>query len=234
MRLYIIRHAEPDNPRQTITEQGHREAEALSRRMERLEPDKLYVSPLARAIHTLRYTADKLGKQAETLEWIQEIPHEKLLVQPWGALSPWDIPGEKLRGPGNPPTLETWGQFPELASFDAAGIYRHIQSESDQWLAKLGYVRDGGRYRIARANRDRIAVFCHNGFALTWLAHLLDIPLHLMWSGFWLPPSSVTTVLFDERSDSWAVPRCIGMADVSHLYEAGIPVSTHGLKANTE
>ena len=39
-------------------------------------------------------------------------------------------------------------------------------------------------------------------------------------------------ILFDERSDQWAVPRCIGLADVSHLYQAGLPVQPSGIKAN--
>ena len=77
-----------------------------------------------------------------------------------------------------------------------------------------------------------MAVFCHGGFGLTWLAHLLEIPLSLVWSGFWMPPSSVTTILFDERSQEWATPRCIGFGDVSHLYEAGLPVRPRGIIAN--
>ena len=64
--------------------------------------------------------------------------------------------------------------------------------------------------------------------------HLLEIPLPLMWAGFHLPPSSVTTVLFDERSEQWAVPRCTGVGDVSHLYAAGLPVQPAGIKANVD
>jgi hypothetical protein len=75
-------------------------------------------------------------------------------------------------------------------------------------------------------------VFCHGGFGLTWLAHLLALLLPLVWSGFWLPPSSVTTMLFDERSPEWAVPRCIGLGDVSHLYAAGLQVQARGIMAN--
>ncbi|MGN6699643.1 MAG: histidine phosphatase family protein, partial [Thermomicrobiales bacterium] len=80
--------------------------------------------------------------------------------------------------------------------------------------------------------RDRIAVFCHNGSAQTWLAHLLAIPLTLFWSSFWLAPSSVTTVLFDERSTDWAVPRCLSVGDLSHLYAAGLPAQPKGILAN--
>ncbi|MDQ4100550.1 MAG: hypothetical protein M3121_08630 [Chloroflexota bacterium] len=67
-----------------------------------------------------------------------------------------------------------------------------------------------------------------------WLAHLLEIPLSLVWVGFWLPPRSVTTVLFEERSSKRAAPRCIGLGDVPHLYAAGLPVRPHGIKGNVD
>jgi hypothetical protein len=70
--------------------------------------------------------------------------------------------------------------------------------------------------------------------SVTWLAHLLDLPLTLVWSGFWLAPSSVTTILFDERSTVWATPRCLGVGDVSHLYAAGLPVQPAGITANVD
>ena len=80
-------------------------------------------------------------------------------------------------------------------------------------------------------NSERIAVFCHGGFGLAWLAHLLEIPLALMWSGFWLPPSSVTTIFLEQRTETWAVPRCVGLGDVSHLYAAGLPIQPRGIHA---
>jgi probable phosphoglycerate mutase len=38
--------------------------------------------------------------------------------------------------------------------------------------------------------------------------------------------------LFDERSPEWAVPRCIGLGDVSHLYAAELPVQARGIIAH--
>jgi probable phosphoglycerate mutase len=78
--------------------------------------------------------------------------------------------------------------------------YDTLCRESDAFLARLGYGREDGRYHMLHPNRETIAVFCHLGFGLTWLSHLLELPFPLVWSGFWLPPSSVTTILFEERS----------------------------------
>ena len=132
------------------------------------------------------------------------------------------------------PTRENWHELPEFANPLYRETLQFVKDNSDAFFAQRGYVREGGRYRICQANRDRIAVFCHGGFGLWWLSHLLEIPLPLVFSGFFLPPSSVTTVLFDERSSTWAVPRCLGVGDVSHLYAAGLPVSNSGVKANCD
>lgn len=70
--------------------------------------------------------------------------------------------------------------------------------------------------------RKTVAVFCHGGFGLTWLARLLQMPVSQVWSSFYLAPSSVTTVLFDERSLNKAVPRAISVGETGHLYAAGL------------
>lgn len=234
MRIYLIRHAEPDNPNQTITEAGHLEAKALAKRMEALKLDRMYTSPLARARITMQYTSELNGLSAEVLDWTQEIPNFHVQVPPWGRLTAWDVPGEIVRDQATMPTHGDWHGLEAFAETPVRETYERIAAHSDQFLKQLGYERDGGKYRVLRSNREKIAVFCHNGFGLTWLSHLLAIPTSLMWSGFTLAPTSVTTILMDERSEQWAVPRCLGVGDVSHLYAEGVPVSSHGIKANVD
>lgn len=232
MRLYIIRHADPDYPNNTITPGGHLEAQALAKRMASHGLDRIYVSPMGRAMDTMRYTSELLGIEPNVEEWTQELSL-KLEETPWGRLSHWDLPGEVIRSQDPLPTHHTWQELDYYRQTAAPDTFQRLKDCSDEFLARQGFERDGGKYRILRENnRDRVAVFCHGGFGLTWLAHLLEIPLTLMWSGFWLPPSSVTTILFDERSPGWATPRCIGLGDVSHLYEAGLPVKPRGIIAN--
>ena len=68
----------------------------------------------------------------------------------------------------------------------------------------------------------KIAIFAHGGIGLTWLAHLLEIPLTYFWTGFWLDPASVTVIHFEQHTDKWATPRCLIINDISHLREAGL------------
>jgi broad specificity phosphatase PhoE len=233
MRLFLIRHADPDYPNNTITEHGHREAAALADRLARLGLDRIYSSPMPRAYQTAEYTAKLLHLPIQIEEWTRElawrIEHPTL-----GRVPVWDVPGEEFRGDAGCLTLDSWDRLGCLSGADLRPLYEELQAQGDEYLERLGYRREGARYRVVRRNVEKVALFCHGGFGLALLAHLLHVPLTLAWSGFWLPPSSVTTVLMDERSDGWAVPRCTGLGDVSHLYAAGLPVQHRGLLANVE
>src|ERR1039458_4304819 len=233
MRLYIIRHAEPDYENNTITPRGHREARALAKTLKEEGLTRLYSSPLGRALHTAQYTAKATGLKVKVENWTRELSELKMdPIPPWEPLIAWDLPGEIIRENGEYLTHETWYRLPHWKPRHFQAAVRRGNRKSDAFLNRHGYKRVGGRYEARLENRERIAVFCHGGFGLTWLSHLLAIPLPLMWAGFWMAPSSVSTVLFDMRSRKWAVPRCIGFCDVSHLRLAGLPVSPHGIKAN--
>ena len=235
MQLYLIRHAEPHYPTDSLTDAGKLEAAALAVRMAReIRPDTLYASPMGPARATMRPTEEALSMSGTILPWAAEL---SLWSQegPWGLpLAHWDIAGHWIREDPNLAAHDTWYLRPP---FDEPAVrldFDRVCAASDGFLAGLGYERRGGRYACVAPHRRKIAVFCHGGLGLMWLAHLLEIPLTLMWCGFWLPPSSVTTILFDERDRAWAVPRCIGLGDISHLYAASLPRSNMGLKANID
>ncbi len=232
MQIWIIRHAEPDKDGQ-LTPQGHREAQALARRLQALKPDLIYTSPLARARDTMRYSAQALGLAYHVEDWLQERAHWLIDQEGLGRSTWWDIHGHTLRQLGPALAGDAWRG---VAPFNQGGFlreYDELCAASDGFLARHGYVRQGPVYRVTQANRLKIAVFCHGGFGLTWLAHLLMIPLPLLWAGFNLAPSSLTTVLLDERNADVATPRVLNLSDLSHLYADGVPRSFHGVKANT-
>jgi probable phosphoglycerate mutase len=234
MRLYIIRHGDPDYAVDGLTPRGHLEAKALAKRMANLQPDRLFVSPLGRARATAFYTEEALDRSAVVLDWLKEKSDWREEMPPWGNRTIWDIPGEIIREKTPPPLYDNWDQLSPIQGKGYAEKYQSLQRDSDNFISSLGYQREEGRYRPVRPNKEKIAVICHGGLGLNWLAHLLELPPALVWSGFWLAPTSVTTILFDEASKVWATPRCIGCCDVSHLYAEGLTVSTHGLKDNVE
>lgn len=232
MRIYIIRHADPDYENDTITPRGHLEAKALAERMLRENIDSIYCSPLQRAQHTMNYTRELTGLPFETQDWLAEIQNWQTRDTQGRPIPAWNVDGEIIRS--RRPLL-TNDNFYESEHFSNPSIrqgFTEIQSHSDRFMEAAGFRREDGRYRILQPSERKIAVFCHMGFGLTWLAHLLEMPLPLLWSGIWLAPSSVTTILMDTRSDQWAVPRCLGLGDISHLYDSNLPVSSQGIIAN--
>ena len=235
MQLFIIRHGDPDYANDSLTPAGRLEAAALATRLAtQIKPDTLFSSPMGRARATMRPSEEALSLQGTILDWAGELS----LWAPGGPWGPdnayWDVAGHWIRNVSALPTHDTWHQQPPFDAPIVRKDFERVKDASDKFIAGLGYQREGGRYACVAPNRKRIAVFCHGGLGLTWLAHLLEIPLSLMWSGFWLPPSSVTTILFDVREPAWATPRCIGLGDISHLNAAGLGRSNVGLKANLE
>jgi probable phosphoglycerate mutase len=229
MRIYLIRHAEPDYPNHTITARGHEEAKALAAYLKTIGLDRIYSSPVNRAMHTMKYTAELMGMEPTIEPWTQELSGWGKVEFAGENIVVWNNPGERVRSIVPPIDRESWKQAEPYRALTEK--FAEIQANSDEFLSRLGYVREGGKYRIVRRNREKIALFCHLGFGLVWLAHLLELPFPLMWSGFWLPPSSITTILMEERSAEWAVPRVLGMGAVTHLHAAGQKVSSAGLLA---
>lgn len=229
MRLYIIRHADPDYANNTITAFGHREAQALAPRLAREGVTRIYSSPLGRAVDTARYTAESLGLDVTIEPWMHELS-DMIISTDEGTFAAWDMPGALIRS--HPELLgcsEDVAGLPYMGDIPILEALGEIEDGSRALLSSLGYERDGPIYRCEAASRERVALFCHDGFGRVLISQLLGIPLGLLWAGLWLPPSSVTTMLFERRSPNIAVPRCIGFGDTSHLYEAGLPVRPRGI-----
>ena len=234
MRLFVIRHADPDYPNNTITAAGHREALALARRMKKLGLDRIYCSPLGRAVDTMQYTADALGMTPVVMPWLAELAWARIDQETLGPSTIWDVHGHTVHAHERSRLYTEWHTLPPFDHPDYLAGLDRIREDSDNFLTTHGYRRREAVYEILQANREKIAIFCHGGFGLTWLSHLLNIPAPLMWTGFFLPPSSVTTVLFDERAAAVAVPRCLGVGDISHLYAENLTMQPAGIKANLE
>ncbi|CAG7652416.1 histidine phosphatase family protein [Paenibacillus allorhizosphaerae] len=232
MRLYIIRHADPDYENNTITPPGHLEARALANRLSEEKIDAIYSSPMGRALHTMQYTAEITGLEPVIQPWLAELSGWKVPESSGKHSVAWNVDGERIRSHKPFPSSENWHSNPIYDQTDLNQRFLNLKKDSDLFLKELGYERNDGVYEIVRTNELKIAVFCHMGFGLAWISHLLELPLSFAWSGFWLAPSSVTTILFDQRTAARAVPRCLGMGDVSHLYKAGLPVQSSGIIAN--
>ena len=230
MRLYIIRHGDPDYANDSLTPTGRVEAAALGEYLAEMGLDRLFSSPLGRARQTAEYVSNATGREISTLEWTRELPYLPLIDD--DHISYLDLHGHLVRQENYQANPADWKAIPELQDVPLDEILLPIIAESDRFLASLGYERKNGVYSIHHPNEQKVAVVCHQGFGLLWLSHLLAIPAPLMWAGFFLHTTSITTLLFDERKPGLATPRCLGLGELPHLHCNQIPPGRMGIKAN--
>ena len=221
MLLYIIRHGDPDYKNDCLTAKGKREAEAVARRMCQVRPDKIYTSPMGRAIETAMPTCELLRKDYEILEWAREVEDDRLTEFPDGVKkSVTYVPNfyyrtEKNLNLGVNEAFNADG----FSTSNMKNAYDIITNGGRELLKKHGYVEENGIYRIENPSEEKIALFCHSCMGRTLISHLLHIPIHIMWSSFSYSFTGVTVIHFQNHKEGFTAPQCLSYCDLGHLYE---------------
>lgn len=229
MLLYIIRHGDPIYDPDSLTEKGKQQAQALARRLSTHGLDEIYTSPLKRARQTAQPTCDLLHIEPKVEEWTSENLAWKDLAGPIGpnGSRTWAFYAQNTRYK-TPEILAMGDRWYEAEPFCLADNpkegYERIQRASDEFTLRLGYQREGMVYRAVQPNEKRVAVFCHAGFGLTWLSHLLAIPPALFWATFDISHSGVTILNFQNHPDGMTAPQCLTLSDLSHIYADRLPL----------
>ena len=73
MLLYYIRHGDPIYDPDSLTPLGHRQAEALAKRLAVHGIDRIYASSSNRAIQTAQPTCEMVKKEMTVLDWCSEV-----------------------------------------------------------------------------------------------------------------------------------------------------------------
>ena len=228
MLLYILRHGDPIYNPDSLTERGHLQAAALAKRLARYGLDELYASPLIRAQQTAAPTAVLLNKPVEILDWTSENAAWADFSVIEGERRRWIFQSKRcirLREPSVRNRGLRWYEDPIFSDTAAEAGYRRILAASDAFLAAHGYEHDheNCRYIAREPSERRVAVFCHQGFGLSWLGTLLDIPLPTVWSNMDFGHTGMTVIEFRTLDDGLCMPKMLTMANDSHLYGEGLP-----------
>lgn len=230
MKILIVRHAEPNYVIDGLTSKGKYEAQLLSERLCKLNIRDFYVSPLGRAKATASYTLNKLGRTAETLPWLHEFRGRCYDEMSGRERICWDYRPEQWYDHPMLHDMETWPQDPLLSKqSNVAQIWDETVTGINEVLGRYGYRRDGAIYRCDHNTDDTLVFFCHFGIGAAMLGYLCNIPPMLLWQGTCMQPSSVTTIVSEERVKGEVAFRCMQMGDLSHLWAAGERHSTAGL-----
>ncbi len=226
MKLVIIRHADPDYANDSLTEVGFREAELLSERIKNMDVKAFYVSPLGRARATAKPALEKMGREAEVLDWLREFPvriNGKEGSPDGGCAWDW-LPAQWTENPDFF-DKDNWMRAEIFASAGVPEAYEYVCRGLDELLLKHGYKRQGLYYNVVTPNEDTVVLFCHFGLECVLLSHILNISPMQLWHGTCAAPSSVTTLVTEERREGIAYFRMGSFGDTSHLYIKGVEPS---------
>lgn len=221
MKIIFVRHGHPDYKSGHLTPLGHLHAEAAAKRLVADGIEKIYSSPLTRAIETAEYTAKALGLEVEILECIREIgwgsvDEEPIMEKghPWNIADRFSEAGESLLDP-DWREHDPWNRNRVLTRID------EVIEGFDAFMETQGYQREGETYRVIGENTDHtIAIFGHGGSFTAIFAHLMNIPFPLACRAFDLNFTNITVARFDNTKDTFCTPRFEAIGDAAHI--AGI------------
>ncbi len=223
MKLLIIRHGDPDYANNTITEKGKVEAQCLAKFLKGKKFDAVYCSPMGRAQDTCLASQKECGFEFETLPWMREFkarvycPHRHFRTNAWD-YKPSFFKKRKLLHDN-----ERWLEDPLFSNNNMLEEYQWVKKEFDALLKKHGYEREGDSqiFRAVRPNKDTVVLFCHFGFQAILLSLLTGFSPYVFLQHFCAAPTSVTTLVTEEREEGKAIFRCLSYGDISHLSIAG-------------
>ena len=235
MLLFYVRHGDPIYNPDSLTPLGKRQAEAVAKRLALYGVDKIFSSTSNRAIETAQPTCEILKKEMtlcdfanEHYAW-QELTYTDEKGRDWlfhhSSVKPLLTEPELLKLGFN------WYEHPKFKDFDyKKGFYR-IQKESDKFLAELGFehIPFTGRYKVAKPNSERVALFAHQGFGLAFLSAILDIPYPMFTAHFDMTHTGMTGIDFGE-GNGFAVPKILTLSNDSHIYKEGLPTNYNNSK----
>lgn len=229
MKLIFIRHGDPDYKIDGLTEQGIKEAKLLVPRMKKITAQGYFVSPLGRAKQTAELALEGSGIEPEELWWLREFSYGvRRPDKPDSDHVPWDWMPADWTVLDEMYEEKRWSEHPVFTRAGIPEYYAKTTAALDEFLLQHGYKRDARMYRAISPNNDTLVFFCHFGLTSLVLAHLIGISPMIIWQGFISAPTSVTTIVTEERREGEVAWRCTAFGDTSHLYAADMPPGFSG------
>ena len=218
MKIYFVRHGHPNYEKNCLTELGHKQAAKAAERLQNSGITQVFSSPYGRALETAEYTAKALGLEINICEFIKEIM--------WGS-----IDGEPLLAHGHPwlvsrlfveegktLTDKEWRQKEPYSRSQILESVDIVTKGLDEWLAQLGYQREGEYYRVVGENTNKtVAVFSHGGSSGIAVSHLLNIPFPQICGIFHPDYTSITVVELSNKVGTLCFPKVVVMNDARHI-----------------
>ncbi|NLK40154.1 MAG: histidine phosphatase family protein [Clostridiales bacterium] len=231
MLLFYIRHGDPIYNPDSLTPLGHKQAEAVAKRLALFGVDRIYSSTSTRAVQTAQPICDLLKKEAELLDFCHEnYAWKDFSVTDKNGKTTWPqnndefrqlFASDEIRKLGN-----QWYEHPAFKDHNFKSGSKRIHDEADKLLYSWGYeyISEEGRFKVIKSNNDRIALFAHAGFGSIFLSYLLNIPYPQFSIHFSMCHSGMTVLEFKEKN-GYTIPKVLIYSGDSHLYREGLPLN---------
>lgn len=217
MKILLVRHAEPDYSIDSLTPKGHREAAYLADMLSKVPIEAFYASPLGRARDTAAYTLEKAGRSAEVLPWLCEFRGRCTDPDTGKDHVCWDFRPRTWTAQPHIFDAEDWVKAPIYQGSGADNTWKETKQGVDELLARHGYRKDGPVWLCDHNDNRILVLFCHFGIAMAVLGYLTGMSPAVLWHRYCMQPSSVTTIVTEERIKGEVSFRCMGVGDLSHL-----------------
>ncbi len=235
MLLYYVRHGDPIYDPNQLTPLGQRQAEAAARRLAVHGINQIYSSPSNRARQTAEPLCQIMKLEPQILPWTDEDLLYRDLSMPlesggrtWVFRHPQGharLISREIQAMGR-----DWYKHPAFTDTAFGDSMERIQREADAWLEALGYRHDlrSNCYHRLRDNRQRVALYAHEGVGVAFLSCVLDIPYPMLATHFDMTHSGVSVIYFPEEGNT-VVPKLLTYSNDSHLYKDGLPTKHQNL-----
>jgi len=228
MQIIYVRHGDPTYNPDALTPLGERQAESVGRRVALFGVDKIYASTSNRAMQTAKPCCEMLKKDMELLDFCNEnYAWRDLHIREDDGREDWAFlcMQNEFASPELWVMQDKWYEHESVKKHNFGPGIKRIQHDTDEFLKSLGFehIKNSGKYKILRENKDRIALFAHQGFGLAFLSSMLDIPYPAFCTHFDMCHTGMTVIDFVEK-DGFAVPKILTLSNDSHLYRDGLPL----------
>ena len=210
-----------------LTPLGHEQAKAVAKRLSLYGIDRIFASSSNRARQTAEPTCALLKKEMTICDWANEglVWEEFTNVKENGARY-WGFQDKETVELFNTKEIREmgaeWYNHPALHNGYKSGMQR-VNREVDDFFLSLGYKhdRENARFEAIAPTNERIALFAHQGFGMSFLSSLLDIPYPIFSTHFDMGHTGMTVIDFAER-DGYVYPKVLQLSNDSHLYREGL------------
>ncbi len=228
MLLFYVRHGNPTYDPDELTPLGKRQAEAVAKRLSMFGLDKIYASTSTRAQETAMPTCEITQKKMELLDFCNEAHAWNDFTVTENNKRTWCFNSQSVIEEFCSKRVSdlgfSWYESPAFDKYNFKNGMDRIYDATDDFMRGLGYehIREQGRYKILNNNKDRVALFAHQGFGLAFLSVLLDIPYPLVTLHFDMCHTGMTVIDFCSYGE-YAIPKVLTLSNDSHLYKDGLP-----------